>query len=138
MFGANSNKTLNDKMELYFNDHEFSYLMIQENYLKNRPERANGYDGRGHRLKVLELADNAASSISDGDLADALIHGPQQHWSLMPVHGMLSTVIPASNTYGSYGGGQMSFTSWLGNNSKQGVITYLIKFECRGIDVFFR
>jgi len=120
MFGPNSKKTLNDKMELYFNDHEFSYLMIQENYLKNRPDRANQYNGRERNLKLLELADNAAQSISNGDLADAMIHGPQQHWSLMPVHGMLSTIIPSSYTYGTYGGGAMSFTSWLGNNSKQG------------------
>lgn len=127
MFGATSKKTLNDKMELYFNDHEFSYLMIQENYLKNRPERASNYRGKEANLKMLELADNAAMSISDGDLADAMIHGPQQHWSLMPVHGMLSTVIPASNTYGSYGGGQMSFTSWLGNNSKMGKLSRFVK-----------
>lgn len=120
MFGANSKKTLNDKMELYFNDHEFSYLMIQENYLKQKPERASKFVGKERNLKILELADNAAMSISNGDLVDSLIHGSQQHWSLMPVHGMLSTVIPASNTYGSYGGGAMSFTSWLGNNSKHG------------------
>jgi hypothetical protein len=120
MFGTTSKKTLNDKMELYFNDHEFSYLMIQENYLKNRPDRASRYSGKEANLKALELADNAAMSISDGDLADAMIHGPQQHWSLMPVHGMLSTVIPASNMYGTYGGSPMSFTSWLGNNSKMG------------------
>ena len=120
MFGANSKKTLNEKLELYFNDHEFSYLMIQENYLKNKPERASQYVGKERNLKLLELADGAAQSISDGDLADSMIHGPQQHWSLMPVHGMLSTVIPSSYTYGTYGGGQMSFTSWLGNNSKQG------------------
>lgn len=119
MFGPNSGKTLNDKMELYFNDHEFSYLMVQENYLKSMPKRASGYAGREARLKTLELMDNAASSISDGDLADTLIHGNQQHWSLMPVHGMLSTVIPASNIYGSLTS-QITFTSWLGNNSKHG------------------
>lgn len=125
MFGQNSNKTLNDKLELYFNDHEFSYLMIQENYLKLNPAGANGIQRPKEKiLKTLELVDNAAQSISDGDLADALIHGPQQHWSLMPTHGMLSTVIPAKNMHGSftshgYGGGT-SFTSWLGNNSKQG------------------
>lgn len=128
MFGPHSKKTLNDKMELYFNDHEFSYLMIQENYLKNRPDRANQYSGKERNLKLLELADNAAQSISDGDLADAMIHGPQQHWSLMPVHGMLSTVIPSSYTYGTYGGGSMSFTSWLGNNSKQGTDLHLFSF----------
>jgi replication factor C subunit 1 len=118
MFGATSKKTINDKLEIYFSDHEFSYLMVQENYLKNKPDRANTYNGNERNLKTLELADNAAQSISDGDLADTLIHGNQQQWSLMPVHGMLSTVIPASYMYGT-GGGQMPFTTWLGNNSKQ-------------------
>jgi replication factor C subunit 1 len=123
MFGNTSRKTLNDKIELYFNDHEFSYLMVQENYLKQNPDRASGSVGRQRQLKILELADEAAMSISDGDLCDAMIHGTQQHWSLMPVHGMFSTVMPASKMYGSYGGGQMSFTSWLGNNSKQGMFS---------------
>ncbi|OAX79901.1 hypothetical protein ACJ72_05779 [Emergomyces africanus] len=33
MFAQSSQTTLNEKIELYFNDHEFSYLMLQENYL---------------------------------------------------------------------------------------------------------
>ncbi|KAI9792417.1 MAG: hypothetical protein M1816_002301 [Peltula sp. TS41687] len=121
MFGASSNKTLNDKIELYFNDHEFSYLMLQENYLKTRPSIANNYSGRERTLKLLELADKAAESISDGDLVDRMIHGPQQHWSLMPTHAIFSTVRPASFVYGTLGGqgGQIAFTTWLGNNSKQ-------------------
>ncbi|KAI5800029.1 chromosome transmission fidelity factor [Geopyxis carbonaria] len=127
MFGSNANKTLNQKMELYFNDHEFSYLMVQENYLKQKPDRANAQSGRQRTLKILELADNAAQSISDGDLADAMIHGPQQHWSLMPTHGMFSTVIPSSYMYGGYGGQPMSFTSWLGMNSKQNKLSRFIK-----------
>lgn len=119
MFGSGSNKTLNDKIELYFNDHEFSYLMLQENYLKTRPTIANNYSGRERILKLLELADRAAESISDGDLVDRMIHGPQQHWSLMPTHAVFSTVRPASFVYGSLVG-QIGFTTWLGNNSKQG------------------
>ena len=124
MFGASSNKTLNDKIELYFNDHEFSYLMLQENYLKTSPAIANRYSGQERRLKCLELADRAAESISDGDLVDRMIHGPQQHWSLMPAHAVFSTVRPASFVYGNLGG-QASFTSWLGNNSKFGMSTML-------------
>ena len=117
MFGQVSNKSLNDKIELYFNDHEFSYLMVQENYLKTTPTIANRYNGRERVLKTLELADQAAESISDGDLIDRMIHGPQQHWSLMPTHAVFSTVRPASYVYGNLGG-QASFTSWLGQNSK--------------------
>ncbi|KAL7266953.1 DNA replication factor C complex subunit Rfc1 [Rhizina undulata] len=131
LFGPNSKKTLNDKVELYFNDHELSYLMLQENYLKTTPARANNYTGREKVLKMLELADMAAEAISDGDLVDAMIHGPQQHWSLMPVHGMFSTVKPASCMYGSFmsysGNGAMSFTTWLGNNSKQTKLTRYVK-----------
>lgn len=119
MFSPSSKKTLNDKIELYFNDHEFSYLMVQENYLKTNPARAGTFEGRQRIYKLLELADNAAESISDGDLVDALIHGPQQQWSLMPVHGMFSTVRPSSYMYGGYGGSHHSFTQWLGMNSKQ-------------------
>ena len=119
MFGATSNKSLNDKIELYFNDHEFSYLMLQENYLKTTPSIAGRYQGKERTIKCLELVDQAAESISDGDLVDRMIHGPQQQWSLMPTHAVFSTVRPASFIYGNLGG-QVSFTSWLGNNSKQG------------------
>ncbi|KAF5680643.1 replication factor C subunit 1 [Fusarium denticulatum] len=120
LFTPASKSTLNDKIELYFNDHEFSYLMIQENYLRTKPMALNGkgYNQRELKLKALELFDNAAESISDGDLVDRMIHGPQQHWSLMPTHAVFSTVRPASFIAGQLMGS--NFTSWLGNNSKYG------------------
>lgn len=120
MFNPASKATLNDKIELYFNDHEFSYLMIQENYLNAKPAglSSKGYNRREENLKHLELIDQAAESISDGDLVDRMIHGPQQQWSLMPTHAVFSTVRPASLVSGSMIGSK--FTSWLGNNSKQG------------------
>ncbi|RPB04537.1 DNA replication factor C, large subunit [Choiromyces venosus 120613-1] len=127
LFAPASKKTLNDKIELYFNDHEFSYLMVQENYLKTNPARANDYHGKEKNLKMLELVENASESISDGDLVDALIHGPQQQWSLMPTHGMFSTVKPSSYMYGGYGGQPLGFTLWLGNNSKQGKLSRFVK-----------
>ncbi|KAL4876087.1 replication factor RFC1 C terminal domain-containing protein [Aspergillus karnatakaensis] len=126
MFSQSSTSTLNDKAELYFNDHEFSYLMLQENYLRTRPTRANDYDGRERKLKLLELADDAASSISDGDLVDRMIHGSQQQWSLMPTHAMFSFVRPASFTYGNMME-RPGFTSWLGQNSKQGKLSRFVK-----------
>ncbi|KAJ2893674.1 Replication factor C subunit 1 [Zalerion maritima] len=121
MFGPGSTATLNDKIELYFNDHEFTPLMIQENYLKAKPMHMmgkHGYTKREANLKSLELFGRAAESISDGDLIDRMIHGPQQHWSLMPTHAIFSTVRPASLVSGQLLGCQ--FTSWLGNNSKTG------------------
>ncbi|KAL4785194.1 replication factor RFC1 C terminal domain-containing protein [Aspergillus varians] len=126
MFSQSSTATLNDKTELYFNDHEFSYLMLQENYLRTRPTRASNLQGKEHKLKLLELADNAASSISDGDLVDRMIHGSQQQWSLMPTHAMFSFVRPASFTYGNMME-RPAFTSWLGQNSKQGKLSRYVK-----------
>lgn len=120
MFASNSVSTLNDKIELYFNDHEFSSLMLQENYLATQPILANTCSGREKSLKLLELSDRAAESISDGDLVDRMIHGSQQQWSLMPTHAVFSFVRPASFVAGSLAGNQTRFTSWLGNNSKQG------------------
>jgi replication factor C subunit 1 len=120
LFAPASKATLNDKIELYFNDHEFSYLLIQENYLRTKPMALNnkGYTKREEKLKALELFDQAAESISDGDLVDRMIHGPQQQWSLMPTHAVFSTVRPASYIAGQLMGS--NFTSWLGNNSKYG------------------
>ncbi|KAI0054114.1 DNA replication factor C large subunit [Auriscalpium vulgare] len=123
LFSATARETLNEKMELYFHDYSFVPLFVQENYLKTNPARVRGLDGPPQLLKQLELMDQAASSISDGDLVDALIHGSEQHWTLMPTHAVLSTIRPASFLYGTgsgYGGpNAMSFPQWLGQNSKQ-------------------
>jgi hypothetical protein len=92
MFSATARESLGDKMELYFQDHSFMPLFIQvclvyvddyilsltvsqENYLKTDPAKLRNYDGPMKQVKALELMDKAASSISDGDLVDALIHG---------------------------------------------------------------
>ncbi|OLN92148.1 Replication factor C subunit 1 [Colletotrichum chlorophyti] len=127
LFTPASKTTLNEKIELYFNDHEFSYLMIQENYLRSKPSTLNnrGYNKREENLKYLELVDQAAESISDGDLVDRMIHGPQQQWSLMPTHAVFSTVRPASFIAGQLMGS--NFTSWLGNNSKTGKLSRYVR-----------
>ncbi|KAG5650076.1 hypothetical protein H0H81_000853 [Sphagnurus paluster] len=127
LFSATSRETLGDKMELYFQDHSFMPLFIQENYLKTQPVKVRDLEGPEKVLKQLELMDRAASSISDGDLVDALIHGPEQHWGLMPLHAVCSAVRPSSFLYGAgahYGGpNSMSFPQWLGQNSKQAKLT---------------
>ncbi|KAF9877679.1 replication factor RFC1 C terminal domain-containing protein [Colletotrichum karsti] len=127
LFTPASKTTLNEKIELYFNDHEFSYLMIQENYLRSKPMALNhkGYNKREENLKYLELVDQAAESISDGDLVDRMIHGPQQQWSLMPTHAVFSTVRPSSFVAGQLMGS--NFTSWLGNNSKTGKLSRFVR-----------
>jgi replication factor C subunit 1 len=127
LFSPASKATLNDKIELYFNDHEFSFLMIQENYLRTKPSllTGKGFSPREQNLKYLELVDQAAESISDGDLVDRMIHGPQQHWSLMPTHAVFSTVAPSSYVAGQLLGS--NFTSWLGNNSKTGKLGRFVR-----------
>ncbi|KAH7061256.1 replication factor RFC1 C terminal domain-containing protein [Macrophomina phaseolina] len=127
MFSETSKHSLNDKTELYFNDHELSYLMLQENYLGTNPIRAANYQGKDRNLKLLELVDNAAESISDGDLVDRMIHGSQQQWSLMPTHAIFSFVRPASFVAGSMAGFKTNFPQWLGKNSTQGKLTRMVK-----------
>lgn len=123
LFSGTARETLGEKMELYFQDHSFVPLFIQENYLKTQPTRLRNMDGPEKELKHLELMERAASSISDADLVDVLIHGPEQHWNLMPLHAVCSTVKPASYLFGAgvhFGGpNSMTFPQWLGQNSKQ-------------------
>jgi replication factor C subunit 1 len=126
LFAPSSKATLNDKIELYFNDHQISFLMIAENYLNVKPMKASGLSGREQNLKALELVDQAAQSISDGDLVDRMIHGSQAQWSLMPTHAVFSTVRPASFVSGQLSG-KTDFPSWLGQNSKQGKLVRYVK-----------
>ena len=130
LFNPASMSSLNDKQELYFNDHDFAPLMLQENYLGTNPQRSNKYNANPKlkKLATLDLASKAADSISDGDLVDRMIHGSQQQWSLMPTHAMFSFVRPASFVYGSLAGhGQTRFTAWLGKNSSQGKLMRMVK-----------
>jgi len=78
MFSPNARETLNDKMELYFHDHSFVPLFVQENYLKTTPSLVRRSDTPPEKLKLLRLMDRAASSLSDADIVDSLIHG----WAL--------------------------------------------------------
>ncbi|GAA5948383.1 hypothetical protein JCM3775_001641, partial [Rhodotorula graminis] len=117
-FSPVSGLSLTDKLEVYFQDFSIMPLFVQENYIKGKFTRAAGASGVEAQIKNLDLVCKAAEAISDGDLVDAMIHGQQQQWSLMPVHGMLSCVRPASLCYGG-GGGFPSFPAWLGKNSTQ-------------------
>lgn len=119
--------SLNEKIELYFNDHDLSYLMVQENYLNTTPDKVRSAGGKpkDQELKRLQLVASAARGISDGDLVDSMIHGPQQHWSLMPVHAVFSCVRPCSFVAGA--SGRTAFTSVLGNMSKLSKATRLLR-----------
>ncbi|KAF8192700.1 DNA polymerase III, clamp loader complex, gamma/delta/delta subunit [Mycena galopus ATCC 62051] len=103
LFSATSHESLGGKTELYFQDHSFMLLFIQENYLKTQPARLRNYVGPMVQLTLLELMDKAASSISDGDLVDLKASGQ------------------AGATLGAHYGGPnaMSFSQWLGQDFKQ-------------------
>lgn len=103
--------TLNDKIALYFDDFDFTPLMIQENYIHCKP--ANLPPGKS----PLEAIADAADSISQGDLVERKIRSSEQLWSLLPLHAVLSSVRPASKVAGHMSG-RINFTSWLGQNSK--------------------
>lgn len=122
-WAASSKKNLNAKADYYFQDPSIIPLFVQENYAKQNPQRAASIkDPKQKEFETLKLAAKAAASISDGDVVDGMIHGPQQHWGLMPLHAIVSTVQPMSLMHGmnavqgTYG---PAFPSWLGNNSKQ-------------------
>ncbi|KAF8341289.1 replication factor RFC1 C terminal domain-containing protein [Cantharellus anzutake] len=124
VFSRTSRETLNDKIEYYFHDHSFVPLFIQENYLKPTPARLRGsMEGPEMDMKRLELMDKASSAISDGDLVGAMVMRGQ-HWGLLPLHAIHSTVRPSFHIYGmgaGYAGSNaVTFPSWLGQNSKQG------------------
>ncbi|CAJ0897763.1 7636_t:CDS:2, partial [Entrophospora sp. SA101] len=100
--------SLNEKLNLYFHDPDLTPLMIQDKNVD--PELLEEF-------AVINSLSKAASFISEGDLIGGMIHGSQQRWSLMPFHGMASTVIPSYYSCGR-GGGLYQFPSWLGQNSK--------------------
>ncbi|KAJ7490428.1 replication factor RFC1 C terminal domain-containing protein [Mycena galericulata] len=125
LFSSTALESLGEKMDYYFQDHFFVPLFMQENYLKTEATQLQRCDGPvQQQLKSLELMDAAASSMSDGDLVDAFIHGSEQHWSLMPFHSICSTVRPAFLQHGVISGrpsnnSPLSFPQWFGHNSKQ-------------------
>ncbi|PKI84275.1 hypothetical protein MVES_001525 [Malassezia vespertilionis] len=118
-FGPLNRQSLNDKMDYYFQDHSIVPLMVEENYIKTNPVFAQKEANPQHKdWKHLQLLVKASASISDGDLIDTMIHGPQQHWSLMPHHGIASSVRPCSYIYGA-NTSFPSFPAFLGQNSKR-------------------
>ncbi|UZJ54350.1 hypothetical protein CBS101457_003670 [Exobasidium rhododendri] len=122
MWAATNKKTLNEKTEYYFQDHSFVPLMVQQNYINQVPPSLNRYGEKEKGVRLMQTITRAAESISDGDLVDRMIHSSEQHWSLMPFHGIVSTVKPLSYAHGQ-SASFPSFSSWLGQNSKQQRLT---------------
>lgn len=111
IYSPNAKHSLNDKIDLYFNDIDFAPLMIQENYLLTRPS-----DARTPQDHLRRVA-NAADDISESDRINSLIRSSEQQWSLLPFHGVMSSVKPSSQVAGQISQ-RINFAGWLGQNSK--------------------
>eukprot|EP00474_Spongospora_subterranea_P006055 CRZ06513.1 hypothetical protein [Spongospora subterranea] len=109
---------LSKRMEAYFVDPDLIPLMVQGNYLNCIPQlpiEESSQPERYRELFYLERYSKAASSISDGDIIGNQIRS-MSSWSLMPVHGVLSSVVPAVHVAGRLQG-MIDFPQWLGKNS---------------------
>ncbi|KAI0464525.1 hypothetical protein LJB42_002140 [Komagataella kurtzmanii] len=118
IYAPSSKFSLNDKLGLFFDDIDFSPLMVHENYRSTVPTKLANVSPNEENLKHLELLSQAADSISEADLVNNCIRGGEQQWSLLPFFGLLSTVRASSFVAGSLRG-RINFTSYLGQNSKK-------------------
>ena len=79
-------ETFRSKQDLFFIDHEFVPLLVQESYL-------NSFGTDRTELEDLEKMAEAADFISMGDLINVKIRR-DQNWSLLPDYGTMSSVAP--------------------------------------------
>ncbi|KAA0195161.1 Replication factor C subunit 1 [Fasciolopsis buskii] len=110
--------TLNECLDLFFQDYSLVPLFVQENYLNVKPKSVQGNSNR-----TLRLLSEASKHIALGDIISKAIRSAGTgSWSLLPTVGILSTVIPGHILSGSLPGGVgpgsgVSFPSWFGKNS---------------------
>ncbi|XP_057310081.1 replication factor C subunit 1-like [Hydractinia symbiolongicarpus] len=107
-----SKMSINQKSDLFFMDYSFIPLFMQENYLGVNPS-----EGRGDMQKILDAVSDTADAIADGCLVENLIRTRQQ-WSLLPLQGLFSTVLPSMKMSGHLGQ-RIEFPQWLGKNSSR-------------------
>ncbi|VDP85746.1 unnamed protein product [Echinostoma caproni] len=93
--------TVNECLDLFFQDYSIVPLFVQENYLNVKPKSAQGNPNRNLRL----LAE-ASKNIALGDVvSNAIRSAGTGSWSLLPTQGILSTVIPGHILCGNLPGG---------------------------------
>lgn len=111
LFSPAAKVSMNDKINLYFNDIDFTPLMIQENYIFTKPSNVTSV--KQHLERVAQAADD----ISLSDHVNSLIRSSEQQWSLLPFHAVMSSVKPALEVAGTMTQ-RINFAGWLGQNSK--------------------
>ena len=112
---------VSERINRYFIANDILPLMVQDNYLNATPvlDPAVVQRNRGsNETAALEYYAAAADAISDGDIiSEALMS--EQNFSLMPAHGVVSTVLPAYLTCGGLNG-RIFFPSYLSKLSTTG------------------
>lgn len=94
-----SQLTVNQKIDLYFEDYSMVPLFVYERYLKTEYIEY-GQKKLNPRITIDKIAEYA-DSISFGDIIDYKIHGQSQNYSLLPYHAIYSCVIPTQTlTFG--------------------------------------
>lgn len=119
-YGDGGRYDINGKLNLYFNDIDLVPLMIHENYRSTQPAGAHT------SLDHLKRLSAAAEAISASDLVNQAVRMGEQQWSLLPFHGLMSTIIPGAQVAGRVTG-RVMFASWLGQNSKAGKFQRIVQ-----------
>ncbi|CAF0804943.1 unnamed protein product, partial [Adineta steineri] len=112
-------KSLSDKLDIFFYDYQLMPLLIQENYLQCAPTLSNSDN---HKQKVtdleqLSLLSKAAENMCIGDVCSQMIYSRNDSWSLLPYQGIFSTVAPCSYVRGHLRG-MVNFSSFFGQRSR--------------------
>ena len=97
-----------DKLDLFFIDHEWVPLLIQDNYLNSMEKKDSAQD--------IEAMANASEFISLGDSLNRQIR-VNMDWSLLPNYGVCSSIAPCLILKGK--SFYPRFPEWLGKNSSQ-------------------
>ena len=84
--------TYRSKLDLFFIDHDFVPLLVQESYLTS-------FGTDRDSMEDLQKMADAAELISVGDLINTQIR-KEQNWSLLPDYGSMSSVAPCLCTEG--------------------------------------
>jgi len=112
-------KSLSDKLEIFFYDYQLMPLLIQENYLQCLPTLSNS-DNQKRKITDIEhlcLIAKAAENMCIGDVCSQMIYAKNESWSLLPYQGIFSTVAPCSYVRGHLRA-MVNFSSFFGQRSR--------------------
>ncbi|MES1920768.1 hypothetical protein MHBO_002406, partial [Bonamia ostreae] len=97
-----------ERSRYYFVDQMMVPLLIQENYLQHKLFGKNSFE------KYVETS----QILADSDLINKTIYSGQS-FGLLPLHALLSCVIPAERVSGGQKPFRLQFPQWLGKNSNR-------------------